>query len=311
MNQDQHLSDIEGDAAQEALAQEVARRMTALFTEQAIPSHQQVGLLTRLCGLSTSQARRKLQGANWSFAEVLTVVRHFGVSLANLFPETDGSAGASATLAETTQTLQEAVCALAGRNFPCQVRLGALLVGAAGKDELITWQSSEGWVVGLTEQIGPSEQGPFFHADEVILTPPARRCFRIAILDDDPASSEALGEWFNAAGYEATAFTSGEQLLASNLASHDAFVVDFLLAGGDSSQEIITQIREHHPEAPVVLLTGKLRDGAVSEADLTAVLRTTNVAFFEKPVRPSVLAATLQNSLDRASLLQQAGRANE
>lgn len=302
MNQEQHLNDTEGDAAQEALAQDVARRMVALLTEQGIPSHQQVSLLTRLCGLSTSQARRKLQGANWSFAEVLTVVRHFGVSLASLFPETDGSVGASATLAETTQTLQEAVCALAGRKFPCMVRLGALLVGAAGKDELITWQSSEGWVVGLAEQIAPGEQGPFFHADEVILTPPARRCFRIAILDDDPASSEALGEWFNAAGYEATAFTSGAQLQASNLANHDAFVVDFLLAGGDSSQEIISHIREQHPEAPVVLLTGKLKDGAVSEADLTAVLRTTNVAFFEKPVRPSVLAAALQYSLDQVAL---------
>lgn len=302
MNQEQHLNEIEGDPAQEALAQEVAKRMVALLTEQGVPAHQQVSLLTRLCGLSTSQARRKLQGANWSFAEVLTVVRHFGVSLASLFPETDGTAGAPETLAETSQALQDAVCTLAGRNFPCLVRLGALLVGAAGKDELITWQSPEGWVVGLAEQLGAADQGPFFHADEVILTPSARRRFRIAILDDDPASSEALGEWFNAAGYEANAFTSSEQLLASNLASHDAFIVDFVLAGGDSSQKIIASIQEQRADAPVVLLTGKLRDGAVSEADLTAVLRTTNVAFFEKPVRPSVLAATLQNSLDRLSL---------
>lgn len=305
MNQEQHLNGTEGDAAQEALAQEVAKRIVALLTEQGIPSHQHVGLLTRLCGLSTSQARRKLLGASWSFSEVLAVARHFGVSLGSLFPETDGTADASETLVETSQTLQEAVCALAGRNFPCLVRLGALLVGSASKDELITWQRPEGWVVGLAEQLGAADQGPFFHADEVIISPPARRRFRIAILDDDPASSEALGEWFNAAGYEAMAFTSGEQLLTSNLASHDAFVVDFLLAGGDSSQEIITRIREQHPEAPVVLLTGKLRDGAVSEADLTAVLRTTNVAFFEKPVRPSVLAATLQNSLDRLSLGQE------
>lgn len=311
MDQEQHRSDIEEDIAQEALAQEVAKRMAALLTEQEVPPHQQVGLLTRLCGLSTSQARRKLQGANWSFVEVLTVARHFGVSLASLFPETDDSDGASATLADSTPPLQEAVCSLAGRNFPCQVRLGALLVGAAGKDELITWQRPEGWVVGLAEQLCSVDQGPFFHADEVILTSPARRCFRIAILDDDPASSEALGEWFNASGYEATAFTSGEQLLASDLASHDAFIVDFVLAGGDSSQEVISRIRMQRPEAPVVLLTGKLRDGVVSEAELTAVLRTTNVAFFEKPVRPSVLAATLQNSLDRAALLQQTETANE
>ena len=53
------------------------------------------------------------------------------------------------------------------------------------------------------------------------------------------------------------------------------------------------------PDAPIVLLTGKLRDGQVSEADLSALLRTANVTFFEKPVRPSVLAATIEKELDQ------------
>jgi CheY-like chemotaxis protein len=302
---EQPTNDMESNEAQEALAQEVSRRMGALLSAQGIPPHQQAGLLTQLCGLSPSQARRKLQGANWSFAEVLSVARHFGVSLDTLFPASDSTSPSSA-LAETSQALIAAVFRLPGANIPCRMRLGAQKVGPAGKNQLFARQAEDGWVVGLAEMPGNAEQGPLFHADEVILTPPSRPRTRIAILDDDPASSAALADWFNAAGYEATAFTACEQLLASNLASHDAFVVDFLLAGGDSSQKMIATIRQQLPDAPVLLLTGKLRDGAVSEADLTGVLRTANVAFFEKPVRPSVLAATLQSSLDRLSQVKNA-----
>lgn len=72
-----------------------------------------------------------------------------------------------------------------------------------------------------------------------------------------------------------------------------------MLAGGDSSQAIIKRIRQTLPDAPIVLLTGKLRDGQASEADLTTMLRTSNVTFFEKPVRPSVLAATIEKELDQ------------
>jgi hypothetical protein len=48
-----------------------------------------------------------------------------------------------------------------------------------------------------------------------------------------------------------------------------------------------------------VLLTGQLRDGQATEADLTTMLRTQGVTFFEKPVRPAVLTATIQSKLDR------------
>jgi FixJ family two-component response regulator len=134
----------------------------------------------------------------------------------------------------------------------------------------------------------------------VLLTPAlSNSCIRIAILDDDIGTSETLGEWFTAAGYAASAFTSAEQLLSSQVENYDVFVVDFLLASGDSSQATIKFIRQALPDVPIVLLTGKLRDGQVSEADLSALLRTANVTFFEKPVRPSVLAATIEKELDQ------------
>ena len=72
-----------------------------------------------------------------------------------------------------------------------------------------------------------------------------------------------------------------------------------MLSAGDSSQATIKAIRRSRPDAPIVLLTGKLRSGLASEADLTTLLRTANVLFFEKPVRPSVIAATIETQLDK------------
>lgn len=295
---DHHRADMTAPTdTQDVQALEVARRIGELLAEQGIPTHQQASLLTQLCGLSLSQARRKLHGASWSFSEVLAVVRHFGVSLDRLFP-VDGSS----TLVAENQTMLEGTFLTQSAALPCRIRLGARLVGKVGRYDLVARQGEEGWTAGLADQIGSTDNEPLFHANEVVLLPVAKPAVRVAILDDDPAASEALAEWFSAAGYAASTFTSCEQLTASGLANHNAFIVDFVLADDDSAQHAIADIRQQLPEAPVFLLTGKLRDGAVSEADLTAVLRTTNVTFFEKPVRPSVLAAALQSSLDQLAL---------
>ena len=184
---------------------------------------------------------------------------------------------------------------------PCLVRLGLQIVGTPGADELLTAQNQGGWYVGTKmklDQLGIEE--PCYRADQALLIPQTSTpSIRIAILDDEIGTSETLGEWFNAVGYAATAFTSGEHLLASRIENYAAFVIDFMLANGESSQAIIKSIRQAQPDAPIVLLTGKLRNGQASEAELTTMLRTSNVTFFEKPVRPSVLAATIEKELDR------------
>ena len=286
----------------------VAERLAGLMEEHGVPIRQQANLLAELCGLSLSQARRKLRGAVWSFEEVLAVVQRFGASLDQVFSDTPHAGVAQAPLSPGASALlqQDATFLMDKLALPCRVRLGALSIGAPG-GELLTAQNHEVWYVGTKEQLERQRvKGPYYRADQVLLMPSTvKPRIRIAILDDDIGTSETLGEWFNAAGYAATAFTSCEQLLASQIGNYDAFVVDFMLAGGDSSQTIISHIRQVLPGAPIVLLTGKLRDGQISESDLTTILRTASVIFFEKPVRPSVLAATIENELDQLS--QRAG----
>jgi CheY-like chemotaxis protein len=301
----QNKTENEPARADDASSLWVAERLVELMAEHGVTARQQANLLSDLCGLSLSQARRKLRGAMWSFDEVLAVARHFGASIDQIFLHSASGSiiHASITPGASAQPLQDATFLMDKLALPCQVRLGTLVVGTPGDDELLAAQNQEGWVVGTKKQLDRHRvKGSCYLANQVILTPSTTKpSIRIAILDDDVGTSETLGEWFNEAGYAATAFTSCDDLLASNIENYDTFVVDFMLAGGDSSQAIIKTIRQALPDAPVLLLTGKLRDGQASEADLTAMLRTSNVTFFEKPVRPSILAAAIEKELDQVA----------
>lgn len=305
MNKLQDKSEDTSTPGDDAVSSWVAARIVGLMAENGVQPRQQAGLLSELCGLSLSQARRKLHGAIWSFSEVLAVVQRFGVSLDQVFSDSPlaGIAHASSAPDTLTSLLQDATFLMDKLALPCRVRLGALFIGMPGDDVLLVAQDQDGWYVGTKSQLNRHRiTGNFYQADQLLLAPATtKNSIRIAILDDDLATTETLGEWFNAAGYAATTFTSSDQLLASKLENYDAFLVDFMLAGGDSSHAIIKDIRKALPDAPIVLLTGKLRDGQASEAELTIMLRTLNVTFFEKPVRPSVLAATIEKELDQVA----------
>lgn len=282
------------------MSHELAQRIGRLLAQQGIPPHQQASLLTRLCGLSPSQARRKLQGANWSFAEVLAVARYCKASLDELFGEAIGEGAAAALVPERqTATWLEVGVRLGSFKGNGEARLGPMVGEECDHNALVACQTQNGWLVACLQDLAPPSNGQCFLVEELLIRAAPTNLRHIAILDDDRLLAASLSEWFNEAGFKASPFESDSQLLAEELSSFDGFIVDYLL-DGNSSQEIIAAIRHQMPEAPILLLTGKLRDGEVSESELMAVLRTSNVTFFEKPVRPGVLAATLLSCFDLA-----------
>lgn len=286
----------------------LANRFTELLLEKGIPAHQHVSFVGQCCGLSISQARRKMLGASWSFAEVRQLANELCVSLDNLFTnERSHPDPAIHSQAERQRALAiEGVLLIGDARIACNVTLGTRLAAPNSPADFLAVQLPKELIVGTAAQLAEElKHGQVFHVHELRIYQPDRAAPVVAILDDDPDSSSALCEWFNEAGYEAVAYSSGERLL-DEVDDYDAFVVDFLLAGDQVSTETIAEIRLRLPEAPIALLTGKLRDGLVSELDLAPILRTQNVLFFEKPVRPSVLAAALQSGLDRIAV-QQAG----
>ena len=286
--------------SEESICRWLAESLSRLMAEQQIGLRQQATLLSELCGISPSQARRKLNGATWSFSEVLAVARRFGFSLDQIASGAPNGGFAFSHTADLSPTLRDARFVTESLSVPCQVLLGVQCISTPTDNSvLLAAASPEGWLVGARDHLVHYQaEVPFHYAEQVLLKPDnPHQLPKIAILDDEKGVSETLCDWFAATGYEAVAFTSGEALLATDIEAYVAFIVDFVLATGDSSQTIVRALRQSRPDVPIMLLTGKLRSGEASEAELTALLRSTNVTFFEKPVRPSVVAAAIETQL--------------
>lgn len=284
--------------------------LTSLMTQNGVASRNQATLIAQICNISVSQARRKLRGAVWLFGEVLAVCQHFDKALDEVFGHHKQDElsviqpGQPAAAAAT----YPAILLVDDQQLACDIQLGALCPAPLNTQHhtglIAIHQPHEGWLVGSPRRMAQAPYGgPHYEVSHLSLQTQtaerSRAC--IAILDDDAGSAGALTDWFTELGYQARAYTTAEQLLATPLAEHDAFIVDLILGGGQTSQSVVEQIRRELPQAPIVLLTGQLRDGTASEATLSTILRTQGVTFFEKPVRPAVLTAAIQSSLDRLS----------
>lgn len=272
------------------------------------PRHQATEI-AQICAISISQARRKLRGAVWLFGEILALCRHYGESLDAVFAQhavlgaLPLGAGAAAA-GGACRAGQPALLLADALALPCTVHLGAQCTpSASDTQELIATHLGQSWVVGSAARVlALSPAGACYRIEQLQLeSPDDQPRPRIAVLDDDPCAAQTLVDWFHEMGFDAEPFTSADTLSQALQADthFDAYVVDLILSGGQTSQGVVEEIRRRQAHVPVFLLTGQLRDGTATEAMLATMLRTQGVTFFEKPVRPAVLTAAIQSSLDR------------
>ena len=73
---------------------------------------------------------------------------------------------------------------------------------------------------------------------------------------------------------------------------YDGFVIDWIV-GETSTIKLIASLREEDASAPIVVLTGQVLMGMVDETDIAEAVKTFGLVFSEKPVRMSILSATL------------------
>ncbi|WP_294635932.1 helix-turn-helix domain-containing protein [uncultured Aquabacterium sp.] len=285
---------------------ETAAALAALLGRHGIPARHQAAQVAQICAISVSQARRKLKGAVWLFDEVRAVCQHVGARLDDLFPSAVARGAADhAPLAPNPAPVGKpaphpARLHIDGRVLPCQVQLGPVLPTAV-PPPLEAVHAEGQWHVGTEATLAALAPGlPRYAVDHLTVVPcrePERP--RVAVVDDDPDAADALSDWLCEAGWRAQAYTRTTELMAPGALQHDAYVIDLILAGGQTSQALVERIRADRPQVPIVLLTGQLREGPAPEATLATLLRTQDVVFFEKPVRPTVLMAAIQRHLDR------------
>jgi len=76
----------------------------------------------------------------------------------------------------------------------------------------------------------------------------------------------------------------------------DAYVIDWIV-GEKSTIKLIGSLRAQDATRPIVVLTAQVLSGLVDEADIADAVKRSGLVFNEKPVRTSILAATLARAL--------------
>ncbi len=118
----------------------------------------------------------------------------------------------------------------------------------------------------------------------------------IAVVDDDVSLREALSGLLSAYGYRIDAYSSGYDLLASELlGDYDLFILDVQMPGIDGL-ELQEGILAAGVDAPIVFLTSN-QDREVR----TRALDMGAAAFLGKPFQSSDLLAQLDGALSAAN----------
>lgn len=266
----------------------ISQCISQMMHRHGVEERAQAAVLGRLLDLSALQARRKLQGTvSWSFEEVLATVNHFGESIDSVIAQVGGDAhrgGETATLIIGAETL------------PCHMWVGPSLSVHEGPG-LVAVKENDAWQVSTHSAFNARDlTSPRYGVDRLEVIAPSIANVRVAILDDDPALAIGFRDWFEAVGYHAQAFTSEDEL-AEKIENFDAFIIDLILGEGRTCRPLVEKIRQIHPNAPVLLLTGMLDSGAASSEEEATLVRVLKVQVNRKPTSARSLANAIQAGL--------------
>jgi FixJ family two-component response regulator len=121
------------------------------------------------------------------------------------------------------------------------------------------------------------------------------------VLDDDQDLTNSICAHLKSSGYDARPFYKIPDLLASAAAqSYDGYIVDWIV-GETSVLKLIAALRGKDAKSPIVVLTAQVLAGVVEEADIAEAVKRYDLTFSEKPVRTSILEATLTRALAAAA----------
>lgn len=254
-----------------------ARCVRALMERHGLPRYRHSPWLADALGLSYSQAHRRMSGASpWTLEELQRVGGRFGESLAEVV-----------TLGRPASV--PGVARLGSASFDCELQLGEA-IEHPNPNSLVAVKTATGWVALCASE---ATEGTTYKIERLEARPgdTARRV--VAILDDDTDLTNSICAHFDASGYEARPFYKTADLLSSAAVQrYDGFVIDWIV-GETSTLKLIAELRAQDAACPIVVLTAQVLSGVVDEADIAKAVQDFDLVFSEKPVRMSILSATL------------------
>ena len=118
----------------------------------------------------------------------------------------------------------------------------------------------------------------------------------ILVIEDDEIMREALAEWLEAAGYVVRKAADGSAGLAAVRSAAPALVVTDIHMPGTSGAVVIAELQQHHPDIPVIAISGLFQMGRGLDADSAVALgaaRTLTKPFTRRELLQAVTVADL------------------
>lgn len=254
------------------------RCVRALLERHGLPKYRQSPWLADALGLSYSQAHRRMTGAStWTLEDLERVGAVFGETLVQVvtLDPIQGSVPGSMKVGSAT--------------LDCQLWLGEVVANPR-PDSLVAISTAAGWTAVLA---GESTEGVAYKIERLEARPSTTVRKVVAVLDDDQDLTNSICAHFESSGYDARPFYKTADLAASaRVQRFDGFVIDWIV-GESSTLKLIASLREVDATAPIVVLTAQVLMGMVDETDIAEAVKTFGLVFSEKPVRMSILSATL------------------
>jgi len=250
----------------------------ALMERHGLPKYRQSAWLADALGLSYSQAHRRMTGASsWTLEDLEKVGARFGESLGQVV-SLDAGRGSV-----------RGIMSIGAARLACRLWVGEP-VSQPRPHSLVAVNTGSAWTV---LPAGEASEGVAHRIERLEAKPDESEARVIAVLDDDQDVTNSICAQFQANGYEARPFYKAADLASSARSQrYDGFVIDWIV-GETSTLKLIAALRENAPAAPIVVLTGQVLMGAVDETEIARAVKTYGLSFSEKPVRMSILSATM------------------
>jgi DNA-binding NtrC family response regulator len=126
---------------------------------------------------------------------------------------------------------------------------------------------------------------------------------RVLIVEDDAATRKGLADLLTLWGYEVASAGDGAEALERAAEEPPAVVVSDLVMPGTDGLALLSALRNDHPEAAVIMLTGQ---GSIESA--VQAMKEGAYDYLTKPLDPARLQVLLEKALDRAETAREVHR---
>jgi CheY-like chemotaxis protein len=121
----------------------------------------------------------------------------------------------------------------------------------------------------------------------------------ILVIEDDAIMREALADWLQAAGYSVRTTADGSAGLAAMKFAAAALVITDIHMPGPNGAAVISELRQRHPQVPIIAISGLFNSGHGLDADAAIALGAARA--LAKPFKRAELLRAVAHLLGRTT----------